>query len=186
MIYLSAGHHFKPGKSDPGAVANGYKESELTKELRDLTSLCLEGMGYPFILDRDSETLGEYLARIKPGSGSVVCEIHFNSSVTQSASGVEVLCKDDSNPLSKALAIRMAGEISTVEPGALIKNRGAKTEKDSARGRLAILNTAAGIAVLPEICFISNLSDLAWYQRNKHKIALCIAKLLVEFELKKS
>jgi len=64
--------------------------------------------------------------------------------------------------------------------------RGAKSEITSQRGRLGILHTAAGIACLPEICFISNTNDMSKYQANKKTLAKEIARILVEFDAKKS
>lgn len=177
MIYLSAGHNHKPVKPDPGAVGNGYKESDLTIELRDLIAKEITAKGYPFIIDKDAETLAEYVARIKPGSGSVVCEIHFNAGPV-SATGVEVLYRATDKD-SKALADEMAFSLSHIMNMA---NRGGKDESMSHRGRLAILHTAAGTAVLPEICFISNKTDMEKYQKNKNAIAASIATLLIKYE----
>lgn len=183
MIFLSAGHHFNPGKPDPGAVGNGYHENALTKELRDLIYTEILKRGGSVIMDKDSETLGQYLARIKPGSGSVLCEVHFNASANASATGTETIYRAGGNTDSVSLAKQTAQAVATIMG---IPNRGAKDETQSHRGTLAVLHTAAGISVLPEICFISNPNDMAKYQINKQKIAEVFADLLVEFDKKKS
>ena len=71
--FISAGHH----DNDPGAVANGYQENELTKDLRN--RILKYGNSKEIIVDRDSETNREYQNRIKPGAGSVVLDIHFDA-----------------------------------------------------------------------------------------------------------
>lgn len=175
MIFLSAGHH----NADPGAVANGYKEAELAKELRDLIAREIKRIGGSYILDKDSETLAQYIARIKPGPGSVLCELHFNSVDNPKVTGTECLHADSAN----ADSIRLAKEIAeTCSKSLGITNRGAKSESQSKRGRLAILRTAAGISVLPEICFISNAEDLRKYQERKTQLAACIAHILVAYD----
>lgn len=178
MIYLSAGHNFKALNPDPGAIGNGYKESELTRELRDMVAAELKSRGFPYILDKDSETLGEYISRIKPGSGSVLCEIHFNAAGPD-ATGAEVLVKEGASKHSNELAKEMSAAISDTVG---IKNRGAKDESSSHRGRLGILHTLSGIAVLPEICFISNANDVQLYQSKKNQLATSIALLLIKYE----
>jgi N-acetylmuramoyl-L-alanine amidase len=178
MIFISAGHHFNPTKKDPGAVnKQGVKEADLTRELRDLTVAWLKKIGAKFMTDNDTETLGQYIARIKPGSGSVVCEFHFNAGV-ESANGAETLVKRNATKAEKDLA----KEVNDVFVDAGMKDRGVKTEADSHRGTLAILNTGAGLSILPEVCFISNPADLERYQAHKHTMASKIAQILLKYD----
>lgn len=172
MIFLSAGHNF----GDPGAIGNGYKENELCMELRSLIYEQLLLSKANVILDKDSETLGQYITRIKPGSGSVVCELHFNAVSNASATGVEVFYPDTHKSINKSIAAEMSAELACIMQ---IKDRGAKLESSSARGRLAILRTGAGISFLPELAFISNANDMIAYQTNKVDIAKCITKYLL-------
>ena len=181
-IFLSAGHHFAPAKPDPGAIGNNYKENELTRELRGLIANELNYLGAVVILDKDTETLGEYIGRIKPGGGSVVCELHFNASGNVSATGTECIFKAGADLNSRQLAGAISGAVARV---CGIVDRGAKDETTSHRGRLGILHTAAGISCLPEICFISNKEDMARYQANKKELAKEIAKILLEYDAKK-
>lgn len=175
MIFLSAGHH----NADPGAMGNGYKESELTKELRELIFAEIKRLGGNVILDKDFETLSQYIGRIKPGSGSVVCDLHFNASSNNSATGAECLYKNKANEDSISLSKEIA---ETISKSLGIKNRGAKSESQSARGRLAVLHTNAGISCLPEICFITNKTDMEAYQKKKKQVAACIAHILVAYD----
>lgn len=183
MIFISAGHHFNPQGADPGAMATHdgklYKEAELTRELRDLVTTELTRLGAPFITDRDYETLQQYIARIKPGSGSVLCELHFNAAPAATATGVEVIVKKEPELEERGLGIELC---SAIVSEMRIFNRGVKTEDKSHRGRLAILHTAAGISILPEICFITNPRDMMSYETAKHAIAIHIAALLVKYD----
>jgi N-acetylmuramoyl-L-alanine amidase len=178
MIFLSAGHHFNPHGADPGAVnKQGVKEATLTKELRDLTLAELKKLGASVTIDNDAETLAQYIGRISPGSGSVVCEYHFNAGI-EAAHGAETLVKRSPTQAERNLA----KEVNDVFVAVGIKDRGVKTEVDSARGRLAILNTGAGLSILPEVCFISNPNDLAKYHANKLIFAKKIAAILAKYD----
>lgn len=179
MIYLSAGHNKRLAGADPGAVYRNIKEACLTIELRDLIVEALKALQAKFITDKDDETLRAYIARIRPGSGSVVCELHFNSSANL-ATGTEAIIKNGYNHVEKAIAIDIANAIATILG---IINRGVKTEAQSHRGHLGILHTDAGISVLPEVCFINNEIDMGQYHKNKHALAKKLAELLVEYDL---
>lgn len=185
MIYLSAGHHFNEVGADPGAVANGYKEHELTRELRDLTVAAIREKGGSVIVDKDEETLAAYIKRIKPGSGSVVCEIHFNAVSNENANGVECLYGWSTEPDEEE--VEMCKEICAVIADiAGLRNRGAKSDAESARGKLAILRTPAGLSCLPEICFITNKDDMAKYQAAKFCIAQNLADILIKYDAKRT
>lgn len=180
MIYLSAGHHFNQAGADPGAIGvDGAKEADLTKELRDLVAAELIALGAKYILDDDSETLSQYIRRIKPGSGSVVCELHFNSSAGKVATGFECVIKNTPTIDERRLANKVC-EMAHAVLG--IYNRGVKTEAQTHRGKLGILNTRAGISILPEICFINNPEDMRRYHTNKKIFAYRLALLLNEFD----
>lgn len=176
MIFISAGHHLK----DPGAVSGSYIERDLAIELRNLVEANLKTMKAGYVIDKDAETLGQYLSRIKPGNGSVVVEIHWNAAMSLLATGTEVLIADNHNQLSKDLATEFSSGLSNILQ---IKNRGVKTERDSARGKLAFVRQP-GACCLIEMCFISNKTDMANYQKSKCEIAMFIAKTLVKYDAK--
>lgn len=170
-IYLSAGHYDK----DPGATANGYVERDLATELRDLIVPKLGG--YRVITDKDSESLSQYLKRIKPGEASVVVEIHFNAA-TPKATGAEVLVADNHNKISWDLA----GDLSTgIASSLCIPNRGVKTESDSHRGRLAFVRQPGACALI-EVCFITNPSDMGKYEQYKEELVDRIAGVLKRYD----
>lgn len=175
MIFLSAGHNPAGPSPDPGAIANGVREADLAVELRSLIAAELVRLGASFALDNDALRLEQYLRSIRPGSGSVVCELHFNAG-PPSATGTECLVKYMASGSERALADEIC---KSVAKHTGLKNRGVKDEKQSQHPRLGVLHTAAGISVLPEVCFISNKEDLQAYNKAKAKIAADIALLLV-------
>ena len=175
MIYLLAGHH----NTDPGAVGSGYKEADLNKKIRSAVAKELDALGCNYILDKDSETLNQLLGRIKPGSGSVLKDIHWNASDNAKATGVEVFVADNANKDSIAFANELL--TATVKLTGLT-SRGVKTEKQSARKQLAVLRTKAGIAALLEIGFISNKKDVESVLNVLPQLAKEYAKILKKYE----
>lgn len=173
MIFISAGHHLK----DPGAVANGKQENTLAIELRGLIVNELKKLGASFITDKDTETLAQYLERIKTGSGSVVCEVHFDAA-GPTATGTTVIIPDDATQHEKDLG----GELAVGGSEILgIKNRGVWPESKTARGRLGLMRES-GMNVLIEVCFITNRSDLAAYEKNKAAYAAYVASVLKRYD----
>ena len=180
MIFISAGHHAqaKNIKPDPGAVANGYKEGDLTIEFRDLVCKELDAMGVKYIKDSDEESLVMYLNRIKTGSGSVVIEYHFDAASNISATGTTSLVEEDSDRLDMNFAKEIANSTATILG---IRNRGVMPESQSYRKRLALMREE-GIICLCEIGFITNINDLAAYHRNKVALAKDHARILKKYE----
>lgn len=178
MIFNSAGHSDK----DPGAVANGYKEAELAKEFRNLINVNLDKLKAKYKNDLDSESLGQYLGRIQPGTGSVVYETHFNAATPQ-ATGVEVVIPDRHTNYEYEAAKEIASVIACATGLTLRgkKKNGVITESETARGKLGIMREE-GINLLSEICFITNKSDLERFFQAKHVIAARIADILKKYD----
>lgn len=180
MIFLLAGHH----NADPGAPGlDGVNEADHTKLMRAAIAAELDLLNAPYILDKDFETLSQMLSRIKPGDGSVLLDIHFNSA-TQLATGTEVIVAEDANENSRFFANDL---VKDVTGATALYNRGVRSEKQSHRGRLAVLHTKAGIAALLEVCFINNPHDMIRYRNGMKNSDLPkrIAKTLVKYEKKK-
>ena len=77
--FVSAGHNIGGLRVDPGAVANGLREADLTADFRNLVAKEALKLGVRVITDKDNETLAQYLLRIQTGSGSVIIEYHFDA-----------------------------------------------------------------------------------------------------------
>lgn len=173
VVFPSAGHHDK----DPGAVYNGIKEADKTKELRDLISKYLGA--HKHIVDKDWETNRQYQDRIKPGSGSVLADHHFDASTNTTVSGVGVFVANNANSNSRAMAQEVVDGLSKIIG---LPNRGVKTESQSGRGRIGILHLGAGISILVEVCFISNPCDMARYELVKEKVAEFLAEVYKKWD----
>jgi len=178
MIFISAGHNPKGIKQDPGAIGNGYNEADLAVEFRNLVAECLKARGVKFITDQDDERLGSYLKRIQTGSGSVVVEYHFDAASSPLATGTTSLVGNDADRLDKAFALELANSTSKVFG---IKNRGVKTEADSHRGSLGLMRESGTVALV-ELAFISNISDINAYQKNKQELAKVHAEIIERYE----
>lgn len=181
MIFVSAGHSGVRGKNyDPGAVNKklNITEAEYTQDFENYVMAELTRRGVKYITDTPTESLGEYLRRIKPGNGSVVLEFHFDASGTGKASGSTALVGSDADRNDKAFAKEIVDATASTLG---IPNRGVKSESESARGRLGLMRKE-GIVCLLEIAFIDNCDDVGAYNLNKMKLATKIVDILVKYE----
>lgn len=174
VIYPSAGHF----NGDLGASGNGFREGELTQELRNMIIERLEDLGVRYIADKDDESNRQYQGRIKPGNGSVLFDIHFNAG-PPSATGTEAIVANNANALSKQFAEELVEGTSKILG---IRNRGVKDETGTHHSRIGILRLPAGIAALMEVCFITNLADVSAYQVNKERLAIFYTQKLVKYD----
>ena len=173
-LIIGAGH----GGSDPGASGNGYVESILAIESRNMLVADLQKLGVNPLVDPDSNALAESLAFFKPffNPGSVNIDIHWNASDNPAATGTEVLISTTATPFEKQLGGKIAETIATTLG---IKNRGLKTELDSARKYLAWMHQP-GRNFIIEMCFISNKTDMDKYQAKKHELSAAMANILFD------
>lgn len=177
-IFLIAGHHDK----DPGAISGTRIEAVETKKARVLIDEFIPKNKYRVILDRDNETNRELQARIKPGDGSVLLDIHFNSA-SSLATGVECLVNAKDWKDKDSLAYKMADEINKATADILeIPDRGVKPETGTRHGKLGILNQGAGCGVLWEICFISNPLNMQKWDLKQKELCKKIAEILQKYD----
>lgn len=179
-IFLSAGHNSQSVsvKQDPGAINKfGVKEGDLTIEFRDLVCKELSLLGVQYKIDLKEETLQMYLDRIQTGEGSVVIEYHFDAG-PEPAEGCTGLVEDDATQNDKDFASELINAAVSILG---IKSRGVKPESYTRHGKLALMKET-GIICLFEICFLTNVSDMAKYQANKLKLAKEHAKIIAKYE----
>lgn len=176
MIFISAGHH----NADPGAVANGLQENNLTKDVRNLIVQNLDPQNT--IQDKDFETNTQYQRRIKPGSGSVVFDIHFNAG-SGTASGTECYVNSADAKNKDSLSYKMADEICKAASKILgIPNRGVKADNQSQHSRIGILNLGSGISVLWEVAFITSTNDIQQFSQKKAALTKEVASILKKYD----
>jgi len=172
-LIIGAGH----GGTDSGADGHGFRESALAIEFRNLLVADLKKLSVNCIVDPDSNKLVDSLVffknYFKPDSINV--DIHWNAA-SPAATGTEVLINTQATPFEKQLGAKIADAIATILN---IKNRGLKTEVQSARGSLAWMKQL-GRNYIIEMCFISNKTDMDKYQAKKLELSKAIAIILLD------
>lgn len=171
MIHIFAGHH----ANDPGAIAyDGTTEAQLTRELRADLSRAVRDKGIQVREDDDRWTLPQAIQWLATNTSSkdVLVELHFNSN-HPTASGVEAFVHDGTSPYNHNRARQLC---SAVSRALTIKNRGVKSEAESARGRIGILHTPPRVVLL-EVCFL-NQADLTLYRQRRGRLVEMLAETL--------
>lgn len=176
MKFISAGHCAVKGPNyDPGAP--GVNNRLEAYETVDVRNRVIEIIGGDVVKDADGESLSQYLKRIKPGSGSVVVEFHFNAGAT-SATGTETLIEIDGDKMDKDCAKELTDATARILG---IKNRGVKTEADTRHKRLALMKED-GIICLVEICFISNAGDMKAFDTHFEELCQAYAAIIQKYD----
>ncbi len=171
-VLLIAGH----GDGDPGAVRNGYKEADLTRELIPLLQKSLIALGIQADVYNMQKSMCKYL---RDGGGynfktyDYVLEVHFNS-----AEGTA----EDGKNTGTEIYVHTTEKVVSAEEGILeeMKKLGFKIRGVKSKSDLLVMNYCKGNQrvsyALLEVCFISDLDDLKLYLPNKSKIADAIAR----------
>lgn len=174
MIYICAGHTNTKGATyDPGAVANGFKESELTAQLRNLICSELTKLGCVFKTDQDNQSLNQTIFSAGTTEKDIVFDIHFNAA-TPKAGGSETFIPVNFTEREK----RIAKEITDTTCRIIgIPNRGVKLESQTRHKRLGMMRPL-GTNMLWEVCFITNKDEMMKYMTKINELAEAIALVL--------
>ena len=180
-ILLIAGH----GDGDPGAVGNGYKEADLTREIATLLRAELQSYADVDIADMKKNWY-QYVCK-KGGNLSVsgydyALEIHLNA--------VKPETQSDGKTKGTEIYVTAAEKGTKVEQGIVnalsalgFKNRGVK------RYNWALINhiKKKGVSsALLEVFFIDDIDDMKLYQNRKSEVIKAIANGIISgFSLKK-
>lgn len=159
------------GVFDPGAVAEGVREADITLAFALAIKHFAPEFGVHVFLTRHSNVspapLGERCrAAIEAGCECFI-SLHCNAG-SSSARGVETFYRDDLQ-----FALRMHRLMAQAIP---TKDRGVKHESASTRRRLAVLDFP-GPACLVELGFISNPADRLLLQERETRINVARAIL---------
>ncbi len=174
-IILIAGH----GGSDPGAVAHGVREADLTAGQRELVTDALVARGYTVASPDDALNLNGKIAFAKGQSdAALLVDLHFNAA-TPAAYGTETYVRGNASHSKSHFEIVLAENLSRGIAALLgTHDRGAKPESWSQHSRLGILHTGPYPSVLIETCFITNKPDLDSYLANTKAVAERIAEVI--------
>jgi N-acetylmuramoyl-L-alanine amidase len=167
-ILLISGH----GAGDPGAIGNGYKESDLTTEvvnkLAPLLTSYTDVTVYP--VERNAfKDIQQGQLQVNFANYDYVLEIHFNA-FNGTATGTEIFVTSKETKTTVETAILKS-------LGTFYRNRGVKVQD------FLVINTAKNRGVssaLLEVCFIDNKSDVDIYQANKDGICKSIADAIIK------
>jgi N-acetylmuramoyl-L-alanine amidase len=162
-LVLVAGH----GQGDPGAVGNGYRESDLNRRVsQDLFNITSKSV--PTFLYNHNKDLFQQNNYSDFKAGDKVIEIHFNSA-SATATGTEILIKEGYTP------DKMDNELLTVL-SKHFTNRGFKYRE------LRNMNKFSELRIdyrLLEICFISNPNDMKQFEKIYGNLIKELAEVMV-------
>lgn len=168
-LLLISGH----GAGDSGAIGNGLKEADKTRELVQLIEEQLRGSCNIEIYDMSKNCYKECKKGNIPNwkNYDYVLEFHFNA-FNKRVGGTEVLISSNSKDMPLPHSI-----LKNIENLKLFKNRGVKH-----RDNLLIMNLCKNANVkylLLETCFIDS-KDMKKYESNKISVVKAISNSIVE------
>jgi len=156
-IAVFAGH----GGSDPGAVGNGFRESDMNLAVSNQASNILRGWGYTVINNRTTDTDRSITRDANLANDSRVdatVEIHLNSNYGVPATGTEAFISIRDTGRARAIANAILQRIAALG----YTNRGVKTRVNAAgQDALGIIRQTNMPTVLMELAFINNPQDMA-------------------------
>ena len=170
-ILLIAGH----GDGDCGAIGNGYKEADLTREVAALLKAELEGYADVTIADTSKNWfayLKTHFFNFKPFD--YVLEIHFNAG---GGTGTEIYITTSEK--THGVETNIVSGIS----GIGFKNRGVKRKNWSVIDKAKKQGVSSALL---EVCFIDNSYDVKLYHSKKKEVIKAIANGIISgFSLEK-
>ena len=169
-IAIFAGH----GGSDPGAVGNGLRESDLNLAVSNAATSILRGWGYQVINNRTTDVNRSITADANLANANrvdAVVEIHQNSNPGTPGTGSEVFYSIKDTGRGRQLAEAILQRLVALG----FRNRGVKTMVNaSGQDALGIIRLTNMPAVLVECAFINNPEDMARFDANR--VAMAIAE----------
>ena len=167
-ILLIAGH----GQGDPGAVANGYKEADLTREIVKLLKSQLDNYADVTIADTSKNWLNNSMDF---SQYDYVLEIHLNAGVNDK--------KGNNGTTGTEIYITTSEKTHGVETGIVkgissigFKNRGVKRKNWTVISRAKKQGVSSALL---EVCFIDDVDDMWLYQKKKTEVIKAIANGII-------
>lgn len=146
VAYVDAGH----GGYDPGAVANGLKEKDLTLSIALKVKAKLEAKGIKVVMSRDTDkflSLQDIANKANTSNPDIFISIHINSAGATSASGIETYYyKGVDKPLASNIQDKLIEYTGA-------NNRGVKWEE------FYVVKNTKMPASLVESGFITNVNE---------------------------
>lgn len=150
-VFIGVGH----GGSDPGAVANGFKEKDLNLVIAAKCGTELERHGVNVLMSRtrdENDTLDEEIRECNAYAPDLAVDFHNNAG---GGDGAEAFYQHQ-NSDSKALAESVLAEI--VKAGQ--NSRGAKIKLWGEADYFGFLRETKATAIIVETAFVDNKTDI--------------------------
>jgi N-acetylmuramoyl-L-alanine amidase len=166
-VFIGVGH----GGSDPGAVGNGFRESDLNLAI---SLACQDELARHGVLTKmsrvkdEKDPLSEEVQECNAFDPDLAVEIHNNAG---GGDGIEVFHSINGGT-GATLAVNIIAEVKKIGQN----SRGAKTRKNSSGGDYYgwIKNTKAP-AVIVECAFVDNKKDIQIIDTHAEQIAMGVA-----------
>lgn len=177
-MLLIAGH----GQGDSGAVGNGHRECDMTRDLvsRIRDNAVQRGIAVD-VYDMNKNAVKQIKAgNMPPFAGHTYCfEVHFNSSGNQMARGsMFYIHKDEAGwSVEQKILDRLYALGSRKAWDGIVKSNRQWPEGLLVQNRCKEQGVSHGLL---ETCFISNAEDCNWYFANKDAIAAAIVDGIVD------
>lgn len=163
-VFIGVGH----GGSDPGAVSNGFRESDLNLAI---SLACQDELARHGVLTKISRTkdendpLSEEIKECNAFDPDLAVEIHNNAG---GGDGIEVFHSINGGT-GKTLAVNILNEVVKIGQN----SRGAKTRKNSSGGDYyGWIRSTNAPAVIVECAFVDNKTDIKIIDTRDEQIAM--------------
>jgi len=179
-VYVDAGH----GGRDPGAVANGLKEKDLTLDIARRVEADLRRHGVDVKMSRTTDeykSLDQRTNEANAWGANIFVSIHCNAATSASANGFEVWHSILPTSKGRVLAALIADELDRLTP---LANRGTKSKANAAgRDYYHVIRETRMPAVIVEAGFITNPGDAVYLKNwsNLANVAEAITRGILRF-----
>ncbi len=167
-VFIDPGH----GGTDPGALGNGLRESDITLAISKKLGDILSANGIEVRYSRTTDvfiSLSERPRQANAWGADIFVSIHCNSA-SASATGTECFTYPTASSVAKTLSKNVA---SSVASKLSLTNRGHK------EANFAVLRISSMPAILVETAFITNASDADKLKNRQNDFANAIASQIL-------
>lgn len=167
-VFIDPGH----GGTDPGALGNGLRESDITLAISKKLGDILKAKGIEVKFSRTTDvfiSLAERPRQANAWGADIFVSIHCNSA-SASATGTECFTYPTASSVAKSLSKNVA---SSVASNLSLTNRGHK------EANFAVLRISSMPAILVETAFITNASDSDKLKNRQDDFADAIASQIL-------
>ena len=170
-VFIDAGH----GGTDPGACFKDIKEKDIALDVSLMLGELLVQEGFKVAYSRTIDHFIPLTQRSRASNdfkADVFISIHCNAHSNLHARGLETFHHRTS---SRGKALAAAVQNNILDKGLYSKDRGIKT------ANFYVLRKTNAVAILLELGFITNQTDLALILKNKREFSKSVASAISEY-----